>query len=247
MDKNHSNLGFEYPIIIVDKMGIRRLQFGEELIQGVMKINEPNRLLLDYAHKMMSWLLFKREPKSILQIGLGAGSISRFILEHFPCITLDVVEIDSRVVEACVEQFALPKNDHRLFIHIGDGDLYIENAICANKKWDVVIFDAYGVTSDLGKFGLPKFYGNCSKILAQGGLLVLNLIATDLEVLSYSERLEKVFGNRLRYLTPTPETNVIVIAANDHTLNDNPSLMDEIRKECRSNLDLRTEDWIFSK
>ena len=66
------------PVTLSEQSGVRYLHFGTEWIQGAMRLRKPNGLELEYSRKMMSWLLFNRNPRVICQLGLGAGSLTKF-------------------------------------------------------------------------------------------------------------------------------------------------------------------------
>ena len=65
-----------------DEGRVRHLHLGTEWIQGSMRLDAPTELFHEYIQRMMAWLLFV-EPDSVagrqaLQLGLGAGSLSKF-------------------------------------------------------------------------------------------------------------------------------------------------------------------------
>ena len=64
--------------------GVRALHLGSEWIQGTMRIDAPFDIELEYVQRMMAWLLFV-PPSSVagrhaMQLGLGAGAITKFCL-----------------------------------------------------------------------------------------------------------------------------------------------------------------------
>src|SRR5438105_8308531 len=86
-----------------------------------MRIAEPDALALDYTRCMMGFLLFHPEPRQALMIGLGGGSLAKFFHRRLRATRLRVVELDARIVAAARAHFALPANDARLAVEIGDG------------------------------------------------------------------------------------------------------------------------------
>ena len=46
------------PVTFSESGGVRYLHFGTELIQGAMRIRDPNEIYLEYNQQMMAWLLF---------------------------------------------------------------------------------------------------------------------------------------------------------------------------------------------
>ena len=112
------------PVDISEEAGVRYLHFGSEWIQGAMRIARPWALELDYTREMMASLLLRAEPawpRSVLLIGLGAASLTKFLYRHRPQAKLTVVEIEPSVVAAAQQFFKLPEDPKRLKIEIADG------------------------------------------------------------------------------------------------------------------------------
>ena len=73
-------------IEVSEKAGVRYLHFSAEWIQGAMRIQKPNALELAYTREMMAGLLLREPPwpREALLIGLGAGSLAKFIYHQLP-------------------------------------------------------------------------------------------------------------------------------------------------------------------
>ena len=80
-------------IEVVDDGCTRSLHFGNAVRQSAMDLNRPEYLVLTYTRAMMSCLLFKPTPCKVLLIGLGGGSLAKFLLHHIPNCTIDAVEL----------------------------------------------------------------------------------------------------------------------------------------------------------
>ena len=74
------------------------MQFTCAATQSVMSLDDPDALVTAYARKMMAFLLFNSNPKHILMIGLGGGSLAKFCYRHLPNARLTVVEINADVI-----------------------------------------------------------------------------------------------------------------------------------------------------
>ena len=76
------------PIDISEESGVRYLHFGSEWVQGAMRIRKPDALELDYTREMMAGLLLRDAPwpRRVLLIGLGAGSLTKFIHRCSPVL-----------------------------------------------------------------------------------------------------------------------------------------------------------------
>ena len=83
---------------VSEKFGVRSLHIGSETIQSSMRIARPYDLELSYTRSMMAFLLFNERPGRVLMIGLGGGSLAKFIYHRLPWVTTEVVEVDRKSV-----------------------------------------------------------------------------------------------------------------------------------------------------
>ncbi len=97
-------------IEVSEEEGVRYLHFGSRWIQGAMRIARPNALELEYTRDMMFPLLLRDGgwPRTVLVIGLGAASLTRFLHKHRPRAAQTVVEIEPAVIAAARAHFKLP-------------------------------------------------------------------------------------------------------------------------------------------
>ena len=125
-------------IAVSDSRGVRTLHVGGEAIQSSMRLDDPFALALDYTRCMMGFLLFHPAPREALMIGLGGGSLAKFFHRNLRSTRVRVVELDERIVAVSRAQFALPADDARLAVEIGDGAEALAPECC-----DVLVVDAY--------------------------------------------------------------------------------------------------------
>jgi len=126
---------------------VRYLHFGSELVQGAMRIARPWSLELEYTRDLMLPLvLADRAPASVLQLGLGAASITRYLHHHFPATRLTVVEIDPRVIATARQCFRLPQESAHLRIVEGEAHAFVAGA---KARFDLIVMDAF---DDKGRF-----------------------------------------------------------------------------------------------
>src|SRR5438874_800587 len=126
------------PIAVTDSRGLRTLYVGGEAIQSAMRIDDPHALALDYTRCMMAFLLLHPEPREALMIGLGGGSLPKFFHRQLRSTKVRVVELDARVLAAARAHFALPPDDERLLVEIGDGAEALYPECC-----DLLVVDAF--------------------------------------------------------------------------------------------------------
>ena len=110
-------------IEVSEKDGVRYLHFGSALVQGAMRVARPWSLELEYTREMLLPLLLRPGrawPRTVLQVGLGAASFTRFLHRHFPKTRVTVVEISPAVVAAARLSFRLPPASRQLAIEIAE-------------------------------------------------------------------------------------------------------------------------------
>lgn len=196
---------------IYDSGETRSLYFGGRFLQSRMSLSAPHLLLLPYTHYMMFSLLLARELQRVLLIGLGAGSLVRFLHHHFPACTIDAVDNSSQVIKLAKGYFQL-QEDRRIHIHCQDGQQFL-TAATARNTYDLILIDAYDEQGMSAHIYDTPFFRLCTDALRSDGLLCCNLWS------GVSQRVEKIAADLAcfftgRLLLPVPERgNVICIAA----------------------------------
>lgn len=199
-------------IQISEERGVRYLHFGTPWIQGAMRIARPWALELEYTRDLMAPLLLHgpAAPSSVLQVGLGAGSITKYLRRHFPDARLTVVEIDAAVVPAARRHFRLPDEDAGLRIVIADAFEYVA---AKSRRFDWIVIDGFDGQGRAGLLDSTAFYLNCRRCLPRGGFLSVNLLTRRRGVKPSVERLREAFDGRAMALPPSEAGNTVAIAA----------------------------------
>ncbi|MET0718591.1 MAG: fused MFS/spermidine synthase [Pseudoxanthomonas sp.] len=200
------------PSIQIDEAaGVRYLQFGAHWIQGAMQLDRPWALELEYARSMMLPLLAMPRgwPRNVLQIGLGAGSLAKFLYRYQPASRIDVVEIDPEVALFAWQFFRLPAESARFRVEFDDAFRFVARS---RARYDLVLIDGFDSRAEAGRLDSRAFYRNCLARLAPGGMVVANLIGKKRLPREGMERMRRVFGDRIVVLPPVDEANTIVLA-----------------------------------
>src|SRR5688572_14626331 len=161
-------------IAVSDQRGYRTLHVGGEAIQSTMRLSDPWALALDYTRCMMAFLLFHPEPRQALMLGLGGGSLAKFFWKNLKKTAVHVVELDERVIAAARTQFALPPDDARLRVEVGDGAEALAPECC-----DVLVVDAYHDEEHVQELASAEFYDAAFLALAEPGVMVVNFMDDD--------------------------------------------------------------------
>jgi len=193
---------------ILDQDGLRYLQFDLERAQSLMRRDDPDALCLRYTRKMTTFLLFNPQPRRILILGLGGGSLAKFCYRYLPSATITVLEIDLDVL-ALREEFQVPPDDVRFRVLEGDGVEYIMRD---GPRKDVILVDAYDRHGVAPQLATSQFYRSAKRRLTLGGVLVTNIAGALDERASHFATIREVFGKRVIALPVRGDDNLIVLA-----------------------------------
>ncbi len=156
----------------VDQQGsLLSLCFDISAIQSQMDVNRPDDLVLPYTQLMMGLWLIHPQPQRLALVGLGGGSLVKFIHRHLPHTRLDVAEIHPDVI-ALREQFCVPPDDARLHVRLMDGAEMVRTIA---PGLDALLLDGYSADGIPHALSTPAFFDHCRNVLGEHGLLVLNL------------------------------------------------------------------------
>lgn len=198
---------------VVENQGVRSLHFGSSARQSSMRLNARGNLELSYVRAMMSWLLFADAPEKALIIGLGGGSITKYLLHHFEQIQIKAVEYRKNVVKIARSHFDLPL-DPRLKIIVDDGgDFLRKRSESLEGQYNLLILDAFDHDGMAESLCNPAFFDACKNVLRNDGILVLNLWRSDKALFDkISWWIGQSFNSRLLFLPVPDKGNIIGFA-----------------------------------
>ena len=186
---------------------MRTLHVGGEAIQSSMRLEDPYALALDYTRCMMAFLLFHPEPREALMIGLGGGSLAKFVYKYLKKTSVRIIELDPRIVAAAREHFALPRDDSRLRVEIGDGAEALAPECC-----DVLVVDAFEDELHVPRLASAEFYDGAFLALTEPGALVVNFMNDDPRLDQTLQRLERAFGGAVAAMPALYDPNIVAFA-----------------------------------
>jgi len=207
------------PIYVYQTRTSRILSFDGKIYQRCMKLNNINRLHFSYTQAMMAGLFFIPTVKTATVMGLGAGSITKNLLNSFSELNVHAIEYREAVAKIAKEYFYLPDTD-RLFLYIDNAVNYMKNS---NLKSDIIFSDLYNSEGMEPKQVQASYLRDCKNALNNQGVLVLNICHTALKLREGLDKLLAIeFKNRLLSFE-VEGGNTIVLAFKD----DFPSLNKE--------------------
>jgi len=200
-----------YSNIIIDKQGpVLCMQFSvrrDQRNQSCMNERKPREMVFVYARMMMTSLLLNPEPKRILTLGLGGGTLPMALDEILPEARQDVVEIDPAVIRVAREYFGFAPSE-RVNVYAQDGRVFVKRAARQGMEYDLIMLDAFNGEYIPEHLMTREFLEEVKALLAPGGVVAANTFSIsdlyDHESATYAAVFDELYtmrtdtsGNRL--------------------------------------------------
>ncbi|MDG3006155.1 spermidine synthase [Paludisphaera mucosa] len=151
---------------------------GEHVVESKVDVERPDDLRVEYTRFMFLSYVFRPQPKKVLIVGLGGGSMVHFLKIHDPAVKVDVVEIDPLIVSIADRYFGV-KTGGNVDVKVTDGLAYLRES---DAKYDVIYMDAFlRPSGGTDMTGVPlhlktlTFYEQVKQRLNPDGVVVFNL------------------------------------------------------------------------
>jgi spermidine synthase len=225
----HSEKSLYRNIIVEEKSGRRCMVFGRLSKhpdqQSCIDRENPNFLVFSYTKLVMSGLAIQPNPKSILIIGLGGGTLPMSLEKLYPDSKIDTVEIDNSVVNVAKQWFDYNESDNQK-THIVDGRVFVKRQIRNKTKYDLIILDAFNGDYIPEHLMTAEFLNEIKQSLSSTGLLIANTFSRNKLYHNESATYQKVFG-KFYYIHSRSSGNRIIYAKNDHFVYEKSLLKDK--------------------
>lgn len=208
----HSQVG------VTEFRGVRSLhllrdgqtEVTDEAIQGAMRLAVPEQIELEYVQQMMAWMLFMPTPSHIVQLGLGAASLTKFCYAHWENARITAIDLNPNVIAMCRSHFKLPPDDERLQVLECDAWDYITDP-ARRGSIDVLQVDLYDALAAGPVLASPEFYQACADCLTEHGIMTVNLFANEESRRSNIAAMQQAF-DAVVWLPEVHDANVVVLA-----------------------------------
>jgi len=156
-----------------EKLEVREYQqyrwftLGGNVIQSVIDLEHTNNLLLPIPQSMLLFLLWKKLPIKLLNLGMGAGSIERH-LTKVPKVKVTSVEKYPEVILMAKEYFSLPS---RQVIHQVSAENYLSDN---EQKYDVILADIFYQQKNPEFLSYSNFYKSLFNSITKNGVVLCN-------------------------------------------------------------------------
>jgi spermidine synthase len=161
--------------------------------QSCMDTRAPDRMVMNYPRMMLGSLFLNPEPRSVLIIGLGGGTLPRALTQILPQVRIDVVEIDPAVVRVAGQYFNFNANE-RVRVIEADGRVYVKRAVREDKRYDLIMLDAFDHEYIPEHLLTQEFLREVKTLLAPGGVLAANTFSSSRLYDHESTTYASVFG-----------------------------------------------------
>src|SRR3954469_15757062 len=106
--------------------------FGRE---SCRLLTQPQKLIFDYTQMMLTGLYLNPNPKRVLIIGEGGGTIPTALHEMLPNTQIDLVELD-KAVDSVARQYFEFKPGPKTRVFIEDGRVFVKRTIPQKPNYD---------------------------------------------------------------------------------------------------------------
>ena len=203
-----------YRNLLVEETGdLRCLKFDEKTrqsSQSCMYISDPKKLVFNYTKLAFSSLLLIDNPKNVLIIGLGGGTLSNMIHELYPSAHIENVEIDPAVIKVARDYFNFIETD-KVTAKVQDGRIFIKRAALKKQQFDWIILDAFNGDYIPEHLLTKEFFEEIKSVLAEDGIVAANTFSSSKLYEHESATYHAVFGDFIN-VTANNNSNRIILA-----------------------------------
>ncbi len=142
-------------------------------LDGLMMVTEKDEFAY---HDMITHIPMAVNPeiKKVLIIGGGDGGTAREVARYKHIETIDMVEIDERVVRLSQQYLPITASqldaDERINLFFEDGLAFVKNS--DDATYDLILVDSTDPISVGEGLFTTDFYTNCKRVLTENGILI---------------------------------------------------------------------------
>lgn len=161
--------------------------------QSCMDLKQPDRLMFEYTQMMLGALLLNPDPRSILIIGLGGGTLPHALGKLLPNAEIDVVEIDPAVARVAHDYFGYQPGAHQ-HLYEEDGRAYVRRMLRTLQRYQLIMLDAYDQQYIPEHLLTQGFLAQVRSLLAPNGIVAANTFSSSRLYQNESVTYRAVFG-----------------------------------------------------
>jgi spermidine synthase len=173
--------------------------------ESVFNKDDELDLPVSYTRYMTLSLAYKKDIKSVLEIGFGGGRTSWYLHRHLPDVSVTSVELDPAVVDLAHKYFGI-KNEKNFNVANRDGRIFLADS---HERYDLILIDAYRGPFVPFHLLTKEFYKIVKEHLSEGGVVVQNIEPSTMLFDSAVKTIYEVFPHLDFY---PAEGNVVTVA-----------------------------------
>ncbi|MES2565167.1 MAG: fused MFS/spermidine synthase [Pseudomonadota bacterium] len=205
-------------IVTEDEAGLRVLRFEHNgARQSIAKPGDPTYLGFAYTKVAFAGLALTPDPRRILIVGLGGGTMPMFLRHYYPEAWIDVVDIDPDVVRVAKDFFGF-REDDKLRAHVADGRKFVESV---REPYDVIFLDAFGTRNVPPHLTTVEFMRAVKRAVRSTGVVIGNIWGSPVNPLfdSMVRTYQEVFDELVILDVPTTTNKILLSLPRKHPLN----------------------------
>lgn len=192
----HTEKSLYRNITVLEENGERCMRFGRVASsrQTCLRLTQPDQLVFDYTRMMLGALYLQPQPRDILVVGLGGGTLPMTLRKLYPQARIDTVEIDPAVTRIASRYFGF-QPDAAMTVAEEDGRVFVKRQLKQGRKYELVMLDAFDHDYIPEHLLTREFLLEVRGILAPRGVLAANTFSSSKLYQHESATYAAVFGD----------------------------------------------------
>ena len=206
-------------ILVEDNNDLRCLKFNvksNKTQQSCFLKSQPEKLVFNYTKLLMASLLLNDNPKRILIVGLGGGTMSNTLAQLYPESQIDNIEIDPAVITVARDYFDFLESD-KIKTYTQDGRIFIKRALLKKQTYDWIILDAFNGDYIPEHLMTEEFLQEAKALLSENGILSSNTFSLSKLYAYESATYKAVFGDFYQVANSANSNRIIVVSKKGFT------------------------------
>jgi protein-L-isoaspartate O-methyltransferase len=187
-----------------EKDNYRWFHFGGDVVQAAIDTLNRENILLPVPQSMLLFLLWKKGPLNVLNLGMGAGSIEN-ALEKFPDIQVTSVEAESQIIEMAKRYFLSSENP---YIFHQNAEAFIQTT---TDRYHLILCDIFYQEQSPDCVYSSGFYHDLNEKLSESGIIFINLFPENKENLLRIMAVSRQFFDHAALIEFNYYQNIVLI------------------------------------
>lgn len=207
----HTERSLYRNIFVSEDDNVRCIRFNNQssTVLSCFSLKSPDTILFECNKMILGSLYLRPNPRRILMIGLGGGTLATAFSSILPNAELDVVELDPAMVRVAKEYFNF-KPTAKVRVLVEDGRVFVKKAVGRGEKYDLIVLDAFGEKYIPSHMMTLEFLREVQKILADDGVLAANTHRAENRYDGESVTYQAVYGTFFNLKKFWKKTRVII-------------------------------------